>query len=120
MGEVLIIRRPLHASHGGMWEFPGGKLEPNEEPSAALIREIKEEVGLNIVSHQFLGEVVHSYGEKTVTLLIFSIHEYTGIASRLEGQMDLCWANINNLSTYNFPEANNKIIALIQSSIIEL
>ncbi|WED44310.1 8-oxo-dGTP diphosphatase MutT [Legionella cardiaca] len=113
-GEVLITRRPLHASHGGMWEFPGGKLEVDESPQDALIREVKEEIGLHVLSHQFLGEITHSYGEKTVNLLVFSIDKYTGDARCLESQMDLHWANIDSLSTYNFPEANNKIIALLR------
>ncbi|KTC86795.1 8-oxo-dGTP diphosphatase MutT [Legionella brunensis] len=113
-GEVLITRRPLHAPHGGMWEFPGGKLENNEEPADALIREVKEEVGIDVVSHRFLGEITHSYGTKTVHLLVYSIKEFAGDASCLESQMDLCWVNVNKLSLYNFPEANVKIIELLK------
>ncbi|KTD23449.1 Mutator protein MutT [Legionella lansingensis] len=114
--KVLITRRPLHVSHGGMWEFPGGKLELNESPAEALLREVEEEVGLNILTYSFLGEITHSYGTKTVHLLVFSTKEYNGIAACLESQMDLCWANIDDLSSYEFPEANLKIIELLKQN----
>lgn len=113
--RVLITRRPLHAPHGGMWEFPGGKLEAEELPSSALIREIKEEVGIDILDYSFLGEVIHNYGTKTVNLLVFRVDHYQGNALCCESQMDLRWVSVGNLSNYEFPEANFKIIELIES-----
>ncbi|STX47455.1 Mutator protein MutT [Legionella hackeliae] len=98
-----------------MWEFPGGKLESNEAPAEALIREIKEEVGIDILSYRFLKEITHSYPTRTVSLLIFEVRDFNGKASCLESQMDLRWVSINDLSTYNFPEANSKIIELLYS-----
>ncbi|MDI9818817.1 MULTISPECIES: 8-oxo-dGTP diphosphatase MutT [unclassified Legionella] len=115
-GEVLITRRPLDAPHGGMWEFPGGKLEANELPETALIREIKEEVGIDILDYRFLGDISHSYGMKSVNLLVFSINRYCGDASCQEGQLDLRWVTLDKLSDYEFPEANSKIIALMQGT----
>lgn len=116
--RVLITRRPLHAAHGGMWEFPGGKLEAGELPSEALVREIKEEVGIEIVEYSFLGEVTHTYGDKTVTLLVFRIEQYQGNAICCESQIDLCWVSVNNLVDYTFPEANLQIINLIQKNCL--
>lgn len=112
--RILITRRPLHAPHGGMWEFPGGKLEEQELPETALIREIKEEVGIDVLRHQFLGEVVHTYGNKRVTLLIFAVDQYQGQARCCESQMDLRWVCSEALTDYSFPEANLQIIELIK------
>lgn len=113
--RVLITRRALSASHGGYWEFPGGKVEAGELESQALIREIHEEVGLDIIDHQLIGEIKHQYAQKHVHLLIFMVTKFNGTASRLEGQMDLCWANLDELTNYQFPEANHQIIDMIHS-----
>ena len=114
---VLITRRPSHAPHGGLWEFPGGKLEAEEPPVSALIREIKEEVDLEILEYRFLGEVIHNYGSKEVNLLIFRVDHYLGNPRCCESQMDLQWVSIENLADYEFPEANFKIIELIKASV---
>jgi 8-oxo-dGTP diphosphatase len=112
-GKVLITRRPIDAPHGGMWEFPGGKLEENEAPVEALMREVKEEVGVNILSYSFLGQINHSYEVKSVNLLVFCVHKYEGTACCLESQMDLRWVDLVDLSQYSFPKANIKIIELL-------
>lgn len=112
-GHILIAQRPLHAAHGGMWEFPGGKLEPNELAETALVREIKEEVGLDILDYSFLGEIVHHYGSKVVNLLIFAVKKFQGEPFKREAQLDLRWVEVNTLSEYSFPEANSQIIELI-------
>ena len=112
--RILITQRPLHAPHGGMWEFPGGKLEEQELPEAALIREIKEEVGIDVLEHHFLGEIVHYYAAKKVSLLIFSIDKYQGKPVCREAQMDLRWVAADSLKDYHFPEANIQIIELIK------
>lgn len=115
--QILITRRSMTASHGGMWEFPGGKLEAGELPSTALIREIKEEVGINILNSYFLGEVVHSYEHRTVELLVFKVTQFIGSPSRLESQMDLRWVKVEELSNYEFPAANLQIVSLIKKDI---
>lgn len=111
--EVLLTRRPLHAPHGGMWEFPGGKLEPDEAPAEALAREVKEELGIEVLSFRFLDEITHLYSTKIVNLLVFEVRDYKGEPSCLESQIDLRWVNVKELSTYDFPEANTKIIDLL-------
>lgn len=108
--RILITRRPLHVSHGGLWEFPGGKLEDNETPWDALTRELKEETGLEVHDGEFLGEVQHTYPKHTVVLLVYRIANFQGQASALEGQMDLRWVSYQDLSTFNFPEANQHIL----------
>lgn len=112
--RVLITRRALTISHGGYWEFPGGKLEPGESATQALIREIREEVELDIFYPQFIGEIEHTYGEKDVHLLVFMINQFTGTARCCEEQMDLSWTTFDELKNYKFPEANHRIIEMIQ------
>lgn len=111
--RILITQRPLHAAHGGRWEFPGGKLEVNELPEHALIREVREEVGLEVLNYQFLGEVRHEYSDKTVHLIVFLVTQFSGNPLCIEGQLALRWVKQNELNPDDFPEANGEVIALI-------
>jgi len=117
--RILITRRPLHAPHGGMWEFPGGKLEQDESATAALIREIKEEVALDIQDYDFLGEVQHTYTDRSVVLLVYCVRVFQGEAVAREKQMDLRWVAVNDLKDFEFPEANLEIMTLINRSTID-
>lgn len=114
--RIFITQRPFHVPHGGCWEFPGGKLEHNESPETALIREIKEEVGLDILKYQYLGEVSHNYPDKTVQLIIFHVIEFTGTPCCKEGQLNMKWIHKNHINPTDFPEANIGIINLIRTS----
>lgn len=69
--EVLIVRRGPDQSGAGFWEFPGGKIEPEEAPAAALIREIQEELGIDIEVGDLLGEQIFDYQEKVIRLTVF-------------------------------------------------
>ena len=115
--QILITRRSDHLSQGGYWEFPGGKLEIDEKPSLALIREIKDEVGLDVIKYAYLGEIKYNYNQKVISLLIYHVHQFQGQAVCQESQMDLRWVELNALSQYDFPPANVKIIELIRSKI---
>jgi 8-oxo-dGTP diphosphatase len=111
--RVLIAQRPLHAPHGGLWEFPGGKLEPGEAAEHALVREIREEIGLEIRECQLLGEVKHHYPDKEVHLIVFQVTEFSGTPSCLEGQLAVEWLDKELLNPNCFPGANAAIIKLI-------
>lgn len=111
--RILITKRPLHVPQGGLWEFPGGKIEANESAEQALIREIREEVGLEIRELRFLGEINHQYPDKKVELLVFHVSQFSGVASCLEGQLDLKWIEIGQLNIKEFPEANGAIFKLL-------
>lgn len=113
--RILITQRPFHVPHGGCWEFPGGKLENNESPETALIREIKEEVNLDIQECKSLGKIVHHYNDRTVELIVFHVNQYSGVALCNEGQLGMKWIKLSELNPDEFPEANHAIISLIQS-----
>lgn len=111
--RILVTQRPTHAMHGGCWEFPGGKLEDNESPEDALSREIKEEVGLDIIESMYLGDVSYHYPTHYVTLYVFYIKRYVGIPSCLENQLNMKWISKNELDSADFPEANHQVFQLI-------
>lgn len=111
--RVLITQRPYHRPHGGCWEFPGGKLEEDEPSEAALIREVREEVGLTINQYQCLGQVTHHYSDKTVTLIVFLVTGYIGTPICLEGQPGMKWMLWHELKPEHFPEANHKVMSLV-------
>ena len=112
--RILITRRSLSASSGGLWEFPGGKLEAGEQAPAALIREIKEEVGLDIIGYDYLGEVRYVYKQQPISLFVYHVHHYQGEAVCCETQLDLRWVDLVNMNDFHFPAANIEIIEMIR------
>ena len=113
--EVLIALRAKQAHQGGLWEFPGGKVEVDETVQQALVRELKEE--LDIIAECFKPLVVieHDYGDKTVRLDVWLVTQFDGVPSGCEGQQ-VKWAEIDELTGYEFPAANEKIIEDILSA----
>jgi 8-oxo-dGTP diphosphatase len=111
--KILITQRPHHVPHGGFWEFPGGKVECNESVEAALIREIKEEVGIDVVQYQHVADIKHQYPNKMVQLIVFMVTQFVGLPICMEGQLNMKWVINSDLDPNDFPEANRKIIALL-------
>lgn len=85
-GKILLGKRSAPRKHAGFWELPGGKIDPNETPSAALSREIMEELGVTIELGRQLSEVVHSYETHTVRLIPFICRITGGTIKPLEYQ----------------------------------
>jgi 8-oxo-dGTP diphosphatase len=108
-GRILITQRAKHAHQGGLWEFPGGKLEAGETPQQALVRELREEVGIEVKTAQPLIKVRHDYGDRRVLLDVWSVNEFDGEAWGCEGQA-LQWIAPQQLSDFAFPAANLPII----------
>ncbi len=111
--RVLITKRALHSPQGGLWEFPGGKLESGETASAALIREIQEELGLTITQHTFIEVITHKYPTRTVSLWVYHVSNYTGEARCCEAQQDLRWVSVCDLENHHLLEASQPLISLI-------
>ena len=112
--EVLIALRQAHQHLGGLWEFPGGKVEVGEARSEALRREVKEELGLVVVKAVPLIEVSHDYNDKSVLLDVWYVINYAGEAYGAEGQT-LRWCAIGDLEAVDFPIANKTIINAIKA-----
>lgn len=113
--QVLIARRGTHQHQGDKWEFPGGKIEKGETSKEALIREIREEVGIIITSVEFMLEISHVYDDKNVLLNVFCVEKWQGTAVGNEGQ-PIKWVDKNALNTYEFPAANAEIVTLLSLS----
>jgi 8-oxo-dGTP diphosphatase len=109
IGDVLITRRPEHVHQGGLWEFPGGKVELGETVERALTRELREELGVEVASMRPLIRVRHAYTDKTVLLDVWRIDSYWGEPRGLEGQ-PLRWVAPHGLAEYDFPAADAPII----------
>lgn len=112
-GKILIAKRPEHLHQGGLWEFPGGKVESGEQVISALRREFEEELGLVIESAEPLLQVAYQYTDKSVLLDVFSIKQYSGEANGLEGQ-SIRWVSQKELADYPFPAANQPILHALQ------
>jgi 8-oxo-dGTP diphosphatase len=112
-GQVLITRRPRHVHLGGLWEFPGGKLETGETVVEALQRELREEVGIQVHAATPLIKIRHDYDDRRVLLDVWRVLHYTGIASACEGQA-MCWLPPAQLDAYCFPAANGPIVKAVQ------
>ena len=109
--EVLIALRPPHVVQPGIWEFPGGKVEKNETLKNALIREFREEIGIEIIHAKFFLKVEKHFPEKKLKLILhaFRILDYLGVPQGCENQ-EIRWVPINTVVNYTFPEANIDII----------
>ena len=110
VGEILIARRPEKAHQGGLWEFPGGKLEVGENYAVALKRELIEELGITIHTYEPWMKVSHDYSDKKVLLDVWKVTGFRGMATGKEGQQ-IRWCALGALKDYAFPAANEAIIA---------
>lgn len=108
-GEVLIARRDPSLHQGGLWEFPGGKIERGERAEQALIRELKEELNLTVESSMPLITISHHYPDCTVELQVFLVQQFSGFVKGCQGQ-PFRWVNSDELERFAFPEANRSII----------
>ncbi len=111
--EVCISLRHVGSHQGGLWEFPGGKIEPHETIEQALVREIKEELNLDLKKSRPLISISHNYPDKKITLHVSKVLAYDGQAMGVEGQQ-IKWVSVNQLFSHEFPAANNSILTAIQ------
>ncbi len=110
--EVLLARRPSNVDHGGLWEFPGGKLAPYETGLEALKRELHEELGVEIRRAQPLIRIHHEYTDKHILLDVWQVHDFAGEPFGREGQA-VRWVPMNELFNYPFPAANVPILRAV-------
>lgn len=110
--KVLVALRAAHRHQGGLWEFPGGKVEPGESIQAALTRELWEEFGIHITHARPLLRIPHTYPDRRVLLEVWRVTHYTGEPCGREGQA-WRWMTPAELSTLSFPAANLPIVTAL-------
>lgn len=108
-GRILIAQRPRDKHMGGLWEFPGGKVEPGEPPRQALVRELGEELGIAPADCAPLIRISHDYPDKAVCLDVWEVTAFSGEPHGREGQA-VRWVTPEELPGFDFPAANRPIV----------
>lgn len=113
--RVLLAQRPKGKSMAGLWEFPGGKVDPGETPESALIRELDEELGID--THESclapIGFASHGYDDFHLLMPLFVCRKWQGVPAPKEGQT-LTWVRPNALRDYPMPPADVPLVAQLQ------
>jgi 8-oxo-dGTP diphosphatase len=114
-GRVLLARRPAGKEMAGLWEFPGGKIHEGETPEAALVRELREELGIEVEPACLapLTFASHAYEKFHLLMPLFVCRKWRGNARPLEGQ-ELKWARVEKLADYPMPPADVPLVAMLR------
>ena len=114
-GRVLLAQRPAGKTMAGLWEFPGGKVQPGETPEAALIRELKEELGVDVTAACLAPFTFASHRYETFHLLmpLYVCRRWSGMATAHEGQ-SLTWVRPAKLDQYPMPPADKPLVAMLR------
>lgn len=113
-GQILIDRRKIGGTMGGLWEFPGGKIEPGETVEQCIVREIREELAIEITVGEHLISIDHTYPTFDLTLIVHHCQHISGVPQPIESD-EILWVNISDLDNYEFPTANQAIIQALGS-----
>ena len=110
-GRVLIAQRPAYKSLGGLWEFPGGKVEPGESPEAALRRELKEELDIDVALEAFqpLAFASHAYEDFHLLMPLYLVRAWSGEPRPIEAQA-LAWEHPAAFGAYPMPPADAPLV----------
>jgi 8-oxo-dGTP diphosphatase len=114
-GRVLLAQRPAGKPMGGLWEFPGGKVDPGETPEAALIRELDEELGIDVAASCLapLTFASHSYPDFHLLMPLYVCRKWAGIPAAREGQR-FAWVRPARLGDYPMPPADKPLVAMLR------
>lgn len=115
--EVLLARRPEGKKHAGLWEFPGGKIESQESLQEALVRELYEELGIEVINYSDFMDIRHQYDDYAVWLRVVLVTDFLGIEQGMEGQ-EIDWVALADLEKRDFPEANKAILEKLAKKLI--
>ena len=108
--RYLVGQRAAHKAQGGLWEFMGGKIEPGETPEAALARECREELDLEIENERIVDAVVHEYPEKTIRLTLIACVPKEGSVPRALEHQQIRWVTRDEMEAMDFASADRELI----------
>jgi|SRR5579871_4081487 len=114
-GRVLIAKRPAGKAMAGLWEFPGGKIEPGEKPEDSLIRELKEELDIEVTEACLAPFTFasHSYEDFALLMPLFVCRRWNGIPKAIEHQ-ELQWVRPKDLPDYPMPPADRPLVSMLR------
>lgn len=115
--ELLIAQRPPGSWRAGCWEFPGGKIEPEETGEAALVRELREELGVTARTFIPVGAFTHDYPERSVEILLWLVTAFDGEPAGLDGQA-LRWMAPGELAGCGLLEADRPMIGPLRQALL--
>jgi mutator protein MutT len=113
-GRLLITQRPAESHLGGLWEFPGGKREPGENFEQCLIRELREELAIEVSVGELIESIHHAYPEKIVRLNFYRCILLEGVPQP-RGCADFKWIDSSQLRQFRFPPADERLLERIQN-----
>jgi 8-oxo-dGTP diphosphatase len=114
-GEILLQKRPKDAQMGGLWEFPGGKVDPGESPEAALVRELAEELGITVAVQDLVPETFASepLGDRHLVLLLYRCTSWAGTPSAIYAS-DIQWILPQDMANLPMPPADYPLVRKLQ------
>jgi 8-oxo-dGTP diphosphatase len=114
-GEILLQQRPMDAQMGGLWEFPGGKLDPGESPEMALVRELEEELGIIVAAQDLVPETFASepLGDRNLVLLLYRCTGWAGTPTAIYAS-DIQWTLPENMADLPMPPADYPLVRKLQ------
>ena len=113
-GQILITERIEDGPHRGLWEFPGGKISAGETPEVALRRELREELGIDVLAEQHFQYLAHSYADRTVELDFFFVERWRGEPAGQEGQQ-LRWVDVASLDAEELLPADAPLLDALRN-----
>lgn len=113
-GKFMICQRPAHKARGLLWEFAGGKVEPDETKEQALVRECREELAVTVAVSSVFTEVTHTYPDLTIHLTLFNARITSGTPQKLEHN-DIRWISPAEIDEYEFCPADEEMLGRIKS-----
>jgi 8-oxo-dGTP diphosphatase len=116
--RVLLAQRPEGKKLAGLWEFPGGKVDPGERPEQSLIRELREELGIEVKEACLapLTFASHAYEDFHLLMPLYVCRRWEGVPRPLEGQK-LAWVRVNEMRAYPMPPADEPLIPMLRDLI---
>ncbi len=114
-GEILLQKRPMGGHMGGLWEFPGGKVDLGESPEAALIRELEEELGISVAAPDLVPETFASepLGDRNLVLLLYRCAKWSGTPAAIYAS-DIRWLLPQDMSDLPMPPADYPLVRKLQ------